>query len=84
MTWRRRRCGRRCAARTALESTRAGYRIGTQTIVNALLARENYFQALGARSQARHALVIDKLDLKVAAGTLSVKDLEVVNALLRR
>lgn len=72
------------AAKTALASTLAGYRIGTQTIVNALIAQENYFQALSARSQARYALVIDRLDLKYAAGTLSVKDLETVNALLQR
>ena len=70
------------SAKTALDATKAGYDIGTQTIVNLLIAQSTYFQALGAYSQARHALVINQLNLKYAAGTLSVKDLEAVNALL--
>lgn len=71
------------SAKTALDATQAGYEIGTQTIVNLLIAQSTYFQALGAYSQARHALVINRLNLKYAAGTLTVKDLEAVNALLR-
>lgn len=71
------------SAKTALDATQAGYDIGTQTIVNLLIAQSTYFQALGAYSQARHALVINQLNLKYAAGTLSVKDLEAVNALLQ-
>lgn len=72
------------SAKTALDGTQAGYQIGTQTIVNLLIAQENYFQAQSAYSQARHALVINQLNLKYAAGTLSVKDLEAVNALLQK
>lgn len=71
------------SAKTALDATKAGYDIGTQTIVNLLIAQSTYFQALGAYSQARHALVINQLNLKYAAGTLSLKDLEAVNALLQ-
>lgn len=71
------------SAKTALDATQAGYEIGTQTIVNLLIAQSTYFEALGAYSQARHALVINRLNLDYAAGTLSVKDLEAVNALLR-
>lgn len=72
------------SAKIALEGTEAGYKIGTQTIVNLLIAQENYFQAQSAYSQARHALVVNQLNLKYAAGTLSVKDLEAVNALLQK
>lgn len=71
------------SAKTALDATEAGYAIGTQTIVNLLIAQSTYFQALGAYSQARHALVINRLNLKFAAGTLSLADLEGVNALLQ-
>ncbi|TAN04622.1 MAG: type I secretion protein TolC [Rhodanobacteraceae bacterium] len=71
------------SAKTALDATQAGYDIGTQTIVNLLIAQSTYFQALGAYSQARHALVINQLNLKYSAGTLSVKDLEAVNRLLQ-
>ncbi|MGH8114513.1 MAG: TolC family outer membrane protein [Rhodanobacteraceae bacterium] len=71
------------SAKTALDATQAGYQIGTQTIVNLLIAQSNYFSALSAYSQARHALVINQLNLKYAAGTLSVKDLQTVNTLLQ-
>ncbi len=71
------------SAKTALDATQAGYEIGTQTIVNLLIAQSNYFSALSAYSQARHALVINQLNLKFAAGTLSLKDLQAVNALLQ-
>ncbi len=71
------------SAKTALDATQAGYDIGTQTIVNLLIAQSTYFQALGTYSQARHALVINRLNLKYSAGTLSLKDLETVNALLK-
>jgi outer membrane protein len=71
------------SAKTALDATQAGYDIGTQTIVNLLIAQSTYFEALGAYSQARHALVVNQLNLKYATGTLSIKDLEAVNALLQ-
>ncbi|HEX5960012.1 MAG TPA: TolC family outer membrane protein [Rhodanobacteraceae bacterium] len=71
------------SSKTALDATQAGYQIGTRTIVDLLIAQQNYFLAQSNYSQARHALVINQLNLKFAAGTLSVKDLETVNALLQ-
>lgn len=71
------------SAKTALDATQAGYQIGTRTIVDLLIAQQNYFQAQSGYSQARHAFVINQLNLKYAAGTLSVKDLEAVNTLLQ-
>ena len=71
------------SAKTALDATQAGYQIGTRTIVDLLLAQQNYFQAQSGYSQARHALIVNQLNLKYAAGVLSVKDLEAVNALLQ-
>ncbi|MBS0381743.1 MAG: TolC family outer membrane protein [Proteobacteria bacterium] len=71
------------SAQKALQSTEAGYEVGTQNIVNVLLAQQTLFQAQSAYSQARHAYVINQLDLKYAAGTLSVKDMQAVNALLQ-
>ena len=71
------------SAKTALDATQAGYQIGTRTIVDLLIAQQNYFQAQSGYSQARHAFVVNQLNLKFAAGTLSVKDLEAVNALLQ-
>ncbi len=72
------------SAKTALDATQAGYQIGTRTIVDLLIAQQNFFRAQSAYSQARHALVINRLNLRFAAGTLSVKDLQQVNALLEK
>jgi outer membrane protein len=71
------------SSKTALDATQAGYQIGTRTIVDLLIAQQNYFQAQSAYSQARHALVVNRLNLEFSAGTLSVKDLEAVNRLLQ-
>ncbi|HJR09951.1 MAG TPA: TolC family outer membrane protein [Rhodanobacteraceae bacterium] len=71
------------SAKTALDATQAGYQIGTRTIVDLLIAQQNYFLAQSNYSQARHAFVINQINLKYAAGTLSVKDLEAVNSLLQ-
>lgn len=71
------------SAQKALQSTQAGYEVGTQTIIDVLFAQQTLFQAQSAYSQARHAYVINQLNLEYSAGTLSVKDLEGVNALLR-
>ena len=71
------------SAKSSLEATQAGYEVGTQTIVDVLLAQQTLFQAESAYSQARHALVINQLTLKADAGTLGYKDLEQVNALLK-
>lgn len=71
------------SAQKALQSTQAGYEVGSQTIIDVLFAQQTLFQAESNYSQARHAYVINQLNLKFAAGTLSVKDLQAVNALLQ-
>lgn len=70
------------SAQKALEATQAGFEVGTRTIVDVLISQQNLFQAQSAYSQARHAFVINQLTLKSSAGTLDVKDLQAVNALL--
>lgn len=71
------------SAQKALQSTQAGYEVGSQTILDVLFAQQTLFQAQSAYSQARHAYVINQLNLKYAAGTLSVQDMQAVNALLQ-
>ena len=71
------------SAKTALDATQIGYQIGTRNIVDLLLSQQTYFQAQSAYSQARHALVMNRLNLKAAAGTLTVQDLEAVNRMLQ-
>ena len=67
----------------ALEATRAGFDVGTQTMLNVLNAIQTLTQAESGYSQSRHALILDQLQLKQAAGTIGVKDIESVNALLQ-
>ena len=71
------------SAQKALQSTQAGYEVGSQTIIDVLFAQQTLFQAESNYSQARHAYVINQLNLEFSAGTLSVKDLEAVNTLLQ-
>lgn len=67
----------------ALEATRAGFDVGTQTMLNVLNAIQTLTQAQSSYSQARHAFILNKLQLKQSAGTIDMPDLEAVNALLQ-
>nr|WP_199042859.1 TolC family outer membrane protein [Dyella sp. ASV24] len=67
----------------ALEATRAGFDVGTQTMLNVLNAIQTLTQAESSYSQSRHALVLDQLQLKESAGSIDVKDMELVNAMLQ-
>lgn len=71
------------SAQKALDATRAGFEVGTQTMVNVLLAIQTLTQAEGTYSQQRHQLVLNRLLLKQSAGTASLSDLQNINALLQ-
>jgi len=70
------------SADSALEATNAGFEVGTRTIVDVLLAEQRFFQAQRNYSDARHQLILDRLALRRAAGSLSPADLQAVNLLL--
>ncbi|MBS3742963.1 MAG: TolC family outer membrane protein [Wenzhouxiangellaceae bacterium] len=70
------------SADSALEATNAGFEVGTRTIVDVLLAEQRFFQAQRDYSQARHQLILDRLGLRRAAGTITPQDLERANELL--
>ena len=67
------------SSKSALRATRAGYRVGTRTIVDVLNAQRELFRAQSNYTDARHAYVLNLLQLKQAAGTLSAKDLNAIN-----
>ncbi len=71
------------AATAALASTRVGWDVGSRTISDLLAAIQNLGLAQDAHSQARHQLVLSRLALAQAAGTLGEADLAGVDALLR-
>ncbi|WP_342631822.1 TolC family outer membrane protein [Marinobacter alkaliphilus] len=65
--------------RSALDATRAGYDVGTRNIVEVLDAERAYYVALRDYANARYDYVINTLQLKQAAGTLSPQDLIELN-----
>ncbi|HLV77790.1 MAG TPA: TolC family outer membrane protein [Marinobacter sp.] len=65
--------------RSALDATRAGYDVGTRNIVEVLDAERAYYVALRDYANARYDYVINSLQLKQAAGTLSPQDLIELN-----
>ncbi|MBZ2170164.1 TolC family outer membrane protein [Marinobacter sp. F4216] len=65
--------------RSALDATRAGYEVGTRNIVEVLDAERAYYVALRDYANARYDYVVNTLRLQQAAGTLSPKDLIVLN-----
>jgi outer membrane protein len=71
------------SAQSALEATQAGFDVGTRTIVDVLLAQQVLFQAQSDLSTARYNYILTGLRLKRAAGSITVADIDAVNALLK-
>ncbi|MGQ7275994.1 TolC family outer membrane protein, partial [Marinobacter sp. V034] len=65
--------------RSALDATRAGYEVGTRNIVEVLDAERDYYEALQNYANARYDYVLNTLNLKQSAGTLSPQDLMDLN-----
>ncbi|WP_203301716.1 TolC family outer membrane protein [Marinobacter sediminum] len=65
--------------RSALDATRAGYEVGTRNIVEVLDAERAYYVALRDYANSRYDYVVNTLQLKQAAGTLSPQDLVALN-----
>jgi outer membrane protein len=66
----------------SLESTEAGFEVGTRTQVDVLLALQDLFRAQRDQAEARYAFVVDRLLLQRAVGTLTEADLRLINQLL--
>lgn len=67
------------SSRTALEATRAGFEVGTRTIVDVLNSQRDLYTAITNYYSSRYAYIGNVLLLKQAAGTLRVQDLEEVD-----
>jgi outer membrane protein len=63
----------------ALESTKAGYEVGTRTTVDVLNVRSDLFRARRDYAQSRYDYIVNTLRLKQAAGTVGVDDLAIIN-----
>ena len=71
------------SAESALESIEAGFQVGTRTSVDVLNATRDLFRAKRDHALARYDYIIDILNLKQAAGTLSEADLLTINRWLQ-
>ncbi|MGR8947176.1 MAG: TolC family outer membrane protein [Gammaproteobacteria bacterium] len=67
---------------TALESTRAGFQVGTRTAVDVVDAERGLFQAKRDYARARYDYILEILRLKEATGSLSPEDLVTTNSWL--
>jgi outer membrane protein len=67
----------------ALESTEAGFEVGTRTTVDVVNVRRDLFSARRDYAQARYTYIVNSLRLKQAAGNLASSDLEQINLWLR-
>ncbi|MGD8999541.1 MAG: TolC family outer membrane protein [Granulosicoccaceae bacterium] len=64
----------------ALEATQAGFEVGTRTIVDVLVSQSQLYAAKRDYARTRYDYILNTLNLKQAAGTLSEQDLQQINS----
>lgn len=67
---------------SALSATRAAYEVGTRTVLDVLAAETDLLRAERDYAKARYQYVLEGLNLKAEAGSLSDEDVAQVNQLL--
>jgi outer membrane protein len=70
------------SSQTALESTQAGFEVGTRTAVDVVDAERSLFQSKRDYARARYDYILDTLRLKRAAGSLAPEDMATANSWL--
>ncbi len=70
------------SSQSALEATQAGFEVGTRTAVDVLDSQRELYLAQRNYIRARHAYIVNTLQLKQAAGTLMDEDMTLINAWL--
>ena len=72
------------SSQVASKATQEGFRVGTRTAVDVLLALRDTYQAERNYSAARYTFLLNTIRLKQAAGTLSENDLKALSRVLGR
>lgn len=70
------------SSRTALQATRAGFDVGTRTIVDVLNSQRALYTAITNYEQSRYTYIGNVLRLKLAVGNLQIQDLEEIDRYL--
>ena len=73
------RCQGITSSESALRATQSGYEVGTRNITDVLDAQQKLYSAAGDYLDARYDFIVNTLQLKQAAGTLSPQDLTDLN-----
>ncbi|ABM05046.1 type I secretion outer membrane protein, TolC family protein [Psychromonas ingrahamii 37] len=63
------------SSRSALDATKAGFEVGTRTIVDVLDATRALYESENLLANARYDYIINMLQLKLSAGTLAEQDI---------
>lgn len=69
---------------SALEATKAGFEVGTRTLVDVLDAESNLYSAKLNYALARYGYLVNTIRLRQYAGTLSVEDVQEMNTWLAK
>ncbi len=64
---------------SALEATQAGYEVGTRTSVDVLITQGNLFRSERDYAKSRYDYILNLLEIKRAAGSLSAADVQQIN-----
>ncbi|HHH39151.1 MAG TPA: type I secretion protein TolC, partial [Sedimenticola sp.] len=71
------------SSESSLEATKAGFEVGTRTIIDVLGAERDLFLARSKYATSRYLYILAGLKLKQAAGSLSEEDIAAVSSLLK-
>lgn len=71
------------SAETSLTATRAGFEAGTRTSIDVITGQNQLREAQTNFARARYTYVLSVLSLEAAAGSLSMDDMQTINAWLR-
>lgn len=70
------------SAQTSLAATRKGYEIGSRSVIDLLTATTQLASAQRTYSVALYTQLVDRVQLKAAAGVLTPQDIDAINSLL--
>ncbi len=70
------------SAKSSLDATTLGQKVGVRTTLDVLKAQQQYFSAVQNLDAGRYQYLLSTLNLKSVAGTLDFKDVQAVNRYL--
>lgn len=72
------------SARLSMEATKKGYEVGERNIIDLMDTAEDYYKARKRYFVSLYKHLLARIELKTAAGVVSVNDIESINSLLEK